>query len=87
MTDYGIVRSIVKPESIKIDEYSVWINMDIEPYEEIIEGEIFTGFSYHMIQYDKDEYLKMQISENAALAEQITNTELALCELYENTEV
>lgn len=87
MKDYGTVKSGIKPEPIKIDEYSVWINSDIELYEEEIDGETFTGFSYHMVQYDKDEYLRMQITENAALAEEITNTQLALCELYENAEV
>lgn len=87
MTDYGIVKSTVKPEHIKIDEYSVWVHTDIQPIEEEIEGETFTGFSYHMVQYDKDKYLKMQIAENAELAEQMINTQLALCELYESTEV
>lgn len=87
MIDYGIVKSTVKPESIKIDEYSVWVNTDIRSIEEEIDSEVFTGYSYHMVQYDKDEYLEMQIAENAALAEQITDTQLALCELYENLEV
>lgn len=87
MIDYGIVKSTVKPESIKIDEYSVWVNTDIRSIEEEIDGEVFMGYSYHMVQYDKDEYLEMQIAENAALAEQITDTQLALCELYENLEV
>ena len=83
MKDYGIVESAVKPEPIKIDEYSVWVSTEIVPFEREIEGEIFTGYSYRLVQYGKDEYLKMQIAENAALAEQITDTQLALCELYE----
>lgn len=87
MTDYGIVKSTVKPEPIKIDEYSVWVHTDIQPIEEEIDGEVFTGYTAHMVQYDKDEYLKMQIAVNAELEEQITNTQLALCELYENMEV
>lgn len=84
MTDYGIVKSTTKPESIKIDEYSVWINTDIEAIEEEIEGEVFTGFSYHMVQYSKDEYIMRQ---QEIIEEQITNTQLALCELAEITEV
>lgn len=80
MKDYGIVRSTVKPEHIKIDEYSVWVNTDIQPIEE----EAFTGYSYHMVQYDKDEYIMRQ---QDMIEEQIINTQLALCELYESTEV
>lgn len=87
MTDHGIVKSTVKPEPIKLDEYSVYVNTDIQPIEEEVEGKVFIEYSYHMIQYDKDEYLKMQIAVNAELEEQITNTQLALCELYENMEV
>ncbi len=84
MKDYGIVESAVKPEPIKIDEYSVWVSTEIVPFEREIEGEIFTGYSYRLVQYGKDEYLKIQIAENAALAEQITDTQLALCEMFEN---
>lgn len=87
MTDYGIVKSIAKPEPFKIDEYSVWVYTDIQPIDEEVDGEAFTGYSYHLVQYEKDEYLKMQIAENAELAKQITTAQLALCELYENMEV
>ncbi|MBD5383742.1 MAG: hypothetical protein HDR72_01915 [Ruminococcaceae bacterium] len=87
MTDYGIVKFSTKPEPIKIDEYSVWVHTDIKPFEEEIEGEVFTGYTAHMVQYDKDEYLKMQIAENAELAKQITNAQLAICDIYENMEV
>lgn len=88
MTDYGIVKSTVRPEPIKIDEFSVWKHSDIhEVAENIGEENEFVGWEYRMVQYDKDEYLKMQIAANAELEEQITNTQLALCEFYENMEV
>ena len=29
MTDYGIVKSAVRPEAKVVDEYSVWVNSDI----------------------------------------------------------
>lgn len=84
MTDYGIVKSAVKPEPIKIDEYSVWVNTDIQPIEEEIDGETFEGWEYHMVQYSKDEYI---IYQQALIEEQITDVQLALCELAENMEV
>lgn len=37
-----------------------------------------------MVQYDKDEYIMRQ---QDMIEEQIINTQLALCELYESTEV
>lgn len=84
MKDYGIVKSAIKPNPLKIDEYSVWINTDIEPFEEEIDGETINGFSYHMVQYDKDEYI---LTQQQQIENQITDTQLALCELYENSEV
>lgn len=83
MTDYGIVKSAVKPEPIKIDEYSVWVNTDIQLIEEEFEGEVVTSYSYHMVQYSKDEYIMHQQN---LIEEQITNTQLALCEIVEEME-
>lgn len=84
MKDYGIVESSVKPEPIRIDEYSVWISTDITPFEKEIDGETFTGYSYHSVQYDKDEYIMLQQQK---IDEEITNAQLALCEIYESMEV
>lgn len=86
MKIFGKVRSTVKPESMEIDAYSVWINEDITEIE--VEDEVqnteenstpstHTEYEYNVVQYDKDEYIKRQ-------AEQITDTELALCEIYES---
>ena len=56
MTDYGIVKSTVRPEAKVVDECSVWINSDITKTEE--------GFEYHMVQYSKDEYIKLMDEAN-----------------------
>ena len=75
MTDYGIVKSTVRPEAKVVDEYSVWVNTDI--------SEINDGWEYHMVQYTKDEYIKLMVDKSAALEEQLTDTQLALCDVYE----
>jgi len=56
MTDYGIVKSAVRPEAKVVDEYSVWVNSDIIKTEE--------GFEYHMVQYTKNEYIKLMDEAN-----------------------
>ena len=56
MTDYGIVKSTVRPEEKVVDEYSVWVNTDITKTEE--------GFEYHMVQYTKDEYIRLMDEAN-----------------------
>ena len=75
MKDYGIVQSAVKPEEKIVDEYSVWVNTDI--------AETADGWEYHMVQYSKDEYIKLMVDKNAALEEQLTDTQLALCDVFE----
>lgn len=84
MIDYGKVRSAVKPEPIVIDEFSVWVHTDIQSVSENVGTENeFIGFEYSMVQYGKDEYIQAQAEKNAALEDDLTDTQLALCEVYE----
>ena len=44
----------------------------------------FVGYEFTMIQYSKDEFILQQATDNnAALQQQITDTQIALCEVYE----
>lgn len=85
MKDYGKTRSTVRPEEKVIDEFSVWIASDIQAVSEAGTGdqEGFTGFEYNLVQYDKDEYIKMIDDKNASLEQQMTDTQIALCDVYE----
>ena len=75
MIDYGIVKSTVRPEAKVVDEYSVWVNTDIV--------ETADGWEYHMVQHTKDEYIKLMDEKNTELESQLTDTQLALCDVYE----
>ena len=75
MTDYGIVKSTVRPEAKVVDEYSVWVNTEITQTSD--------GWEYHMVQYTKDEYIKRIDEKNTELESQLTDTQLALCDVYE----
>jgi hypothetical protein len=78
MKDYGTVKSTIRPEEIKIDEFSVWVASDIKQVKETAgEDTEFTGFEYELVQYTKDEYIKMQ-------SVQITELQQAIADLYEN---
>lgn len=84
MVNYGKVRSCVKPEPVVIDEFSVWQHTDIQEVSENVGKENeFVGYEFDMIQYEKNEFILNQTAENAALQKQITDTQLALCEVYE----
>lgn len=83
MVDYGAVRSTVKPNKIEIDEYSVWVNSDITEIEVQSEVESHTEYEYNQVRYTKDEYIKLIDERNTTLESQLTDTQLALCEIYE----
>lgn len=84
MVDYGKVKSTIKPESVVIDDYSVLENTNIEAVSENVGTETeFNGFEYNMVQYDKNEYILKQAQANAELSDQLTETQLALCDVYE----
>lgn len=83
MIDYGKVRSTVKPESKVIDEYSVWINTEIQEVEVNFEDNIHTEYEFNQIRYSKNEYIEMIDNRNAQLESQVTDTQLALVEVYE----
>jgi hypothetical protein len=79
MIDYGTVYSSIRPNDVKIDDYSVWVSTDIKEIDE--DG--FVSYSFLQKRYTKDEYIKLLGEENGALSTELTNTQLALCELYE----
>ena len=76
MIDYGRQRSTVKPEPRVIDENSVWVHTNIQAVEEAVGEEVFSGYEFNMVQYTKDEYISL-------LDAQLTDTQLALVEVYE----
>ena len=84
MVNHGKVQSCVMPVEMDVDEYSVWIASNIKAVT-LQNGETqFDGYEYDLIQYDKNEVIKMQDEENKSLQNQINDTQLALVELYES---
>ena len=47
------------------------------------ENQSFDGYEFNMTQYEKDEYILMMSEKNVSLEKQVTDTQLALCEVYE----
>lgn len=85
MKNYGTVKSTVKPETLVVDEFSAWKANNIQEISENVGTENeFVGFSYELIQYSKDEYIKMLSEQNLSLENQLTDTQLALTEIYES---
>lgn len=83
MTVYKNVRSSVYPDAIRFDEKSVWVAENIKEVEVEIESESYVEYEFDQKRYSKDEFIKLIDEKNAMLETQITDTQLALCEIYE----
>ena len=85
MIDYGKQRSTVEPLELELTETRVFVSSNIIPVNESgTEAQPgFVGWEFDLIEYTKDEYIKIQAEKNAALEQQVTDTQLALCEVYE----
>lgn len=83
MISYGRTRSDTEPMTVQITETKVFIASNAEQYSEVIEGETVTGWEFDYTEYGKDEYIQALKIENETLGTDITNTQLALCEVYE----
>lgn len=85
MKDMGIVfGSAEQAIPLIIGKDTVYVHSDIQQILEDKDGKPVTNlFQYHEIQYDKDEYIKIIAEKNQSLKQQLTDTQLALCEFYE----
>ena len=83
MKEYTHIRGSVRPQDFLIQGNQVYIASDITPYSENVDGHTIKGFDYTWTVYDKDEYLVLLARENTQLRQEITDTQLALIELYE----
>lgn len=70
-------------KALVIGKDTVYVHTDIVPVEK--DGKIVEDlFSYTEVQYDKDEYIELMAQQNEQLGNDLTDTQLALCELYES---
>ena len=76
MVNHGKVRAAEAPENIVIDEYSVWVAENITEVTVVDEQGTRTEYEFDLKQYDKDEYIH-------DMDAQLTDAQMALCDLYE----
>ena len=80
MIDYGKQKSTVKPEELELTETKVFVSSNIKEVNEpgTDEQPGFTGYEFDLIEYDKDEYIKIQAEKNESLQNQVEVTQEAL---------
>lgn len=85
MKDMGIIQgSAAQAVPLIVGKDRVDVHTDITPVTQDSMGNPIEGsFQYHEIQYDKDEYIKIMAEKNSTMETQLTDTQLALVEIYE----
>ena len=83
MKNYGLQRSAVKPKAVEITESKVFVTTDIEQVALTMDEQEVQEYQFNLVEYDKDEYIKIISEKNEELEKQMTDTQLALCDVYE----
>ena len=69
-------------KALVIGKDTVYVHTDIVPVEK--DGKVVEDlFSYTEVQYGKDEYIELMAQQNKQLGNDLIDTQLALCEIYE----
>lgn len=86
MKTFPKTKSNVQPEPMIIDDYSVWVAENIVQTKETATEDHpeIEGYEYDLTQYTKDEYILMMANKNKELESTITDTQLAMVEIYES---
>lgn len=83
MKDYGLQRSTIAPKAVEITETKVFVATDIKQVTVTMEEQEVQEYQFNLVEYEKDEYIKMISDKNAELEQNLTDTQIALCEVYE----
>lgn len=83
MVNHGTVRSSDRPERVDIKETLVFTAEDIHETEVTDDQGAHTEYEFTLTEYSKDEYIKLMAEHSESLEFQLTDAQLALCDIYE----
>ena len=83
MKNYGLQRSAVEPKAVEITESKVFVATDIEQVTATMDEQEVQEYQFNLVEYDKDEYIQIISEKNEELEQQMTDTQIALCDVYE----
>jgi hypothetical protein len=83
MTDYGLQKSAVEPLALEITDSKVFVASGIEQVTAMVDEQEVQEWQFNLVEYDKDEYIKIISDRNDSLETQMTDTQVALCDVYE----
>ena len=80
MKNHGQTRSTTEPLAVEVTASKVFVASNIEQVTVQDESGTRTEYQYDLTEYEKDEYIKMMNDRTEA---ELTDVQLALCDVYE----
>ena len=80
----NVQGSLQQAQPLIVNKDTVYVHTNIVQATDE-DGNVVDGlYVYDEVQYTKDEYIQIIAEKNSQLEKQLTNIQLALCELYES---
>ena len=80
----NVQGSLQQAQPLIVNKDTVYVHTNIVQSTDK-DGNVVDGlYVYDEVQYTKDEYIQIMAEKNSQLEKELTDTQLALCELYES---
>lgn len=80
----NVQGSLQQAQPLIVNKDTVYVHTNIVQATDEDGDVIEDLYVYDEVQYTKDEYIKLISDKNETLEKEVTETQLALCELYES---
>ena len=80
----NVQGSTKQAQPLIVNKNTVYVHTNIVQATDKDGNVIDNLYIYDEVQYTKDEYIKLISDKNETLEKEVTETQLALCELYES---
>ena len=80
----NVQGSIEQAQPLIVNKDTVYVHSNIVQATDEDGNVIDNLYVYDEVQYTKDEYIQIMADKNSQLEKELTDTQLALCELYES---
>lgn len=83
MKNHGQTRRMDEPLAVEVTASKVFVASNIEQITVQDEEGSHTEYQYDLMEYDKDEYIHMMTEKDTSMEQELTDTQIALCDVYE----
>ena len=80
----NVQGSLQQAQPLIVNKDTVYVHTNIVQSKDKDGNVVDNLYVYDEVQYTKDEYIQIMAEKNSQLEKELTDTQLALCELYES---